>query len=201
MKEAPETSFAVGRIPTRKFAGLLQQNQTAADTDKVLVDLLLNKKVHYRRWCCELDRQTEVKEMKKLLLLMLVVGMMVFLTSGYGMASSGPSYYAMGNTNGVKYLTGGVGLSERAHLEQMAKNYDLKLVFADPAGAYLANVQVDIRNSNGASLIQRDSNGPWFYAELPAGQYTIIATHDGKTETRKVVVGKTSQEEMFRFKA
>ena len=139
--------------------------------------------------------------MKKLLLLMLVVGMMVFLTSGYGMASSGPSYYAMGNTNGVKYLTGGVGLSERAHLEQMAKNYDLKLVFADPAGAYLANVQVDIKNSNGASLIQRDSNGPWFYAELPAGQYTIIATHDGKTETRKVVVGKTSQEEMFRFKA
>ena len=139
--------------------------------------------------------------MKKLLLLMLIVGMMVFLSSGYGMAYTGSSYYAMGNTNGVKYLTGGVGLSERTHMEQMAKKYDLKLVFADPAGAYLANVQVDIQNGNGASLIQRDSNGPWFYAELPAGQYTIIATHNGKTETRKVVVGKTTQEEMFRFKA
>ena len=151
--------------------------------------------------CYDLDRQTEVKEMKRLLLLMLIVGMMVSFSPAYAMAYTGPSYYAMGNTNGVKYLTGGVGLSERAHMEQMAKNYDLKLVFADPAGAYLANVQVAIQNSNGASLIQRDANGPWFFAELPAGHYTIVATHDGKTETRKVVVGKTSQEEMFRFKA
>jgi hypothetical protein len=151
--------------------------------------------------CYDLDEQMEVKEMKRLLLLMLIVGMMVSFSPAYAMAYTGPSYYAMGNTNGVKYLTGGVGLSERAHMEQMAKNYDLKLVFADPAGAYLANVQVDIQNSNGTSLIQRAANGPWFFAELPAGHYTIIATHDGKTETRKVVVGKTSQEEMFRFKA
>jgi hypothetical protein len=35
---------SVGRIPTRKPVGLLQQNQTAADTEKVLADLLFVQK-------------------------------------------------------------------------------------------------------------------------------------------------------------
>jgi hypothetical protein len=34
---------SVGRIPTRKPAVFLQQNQTAADTDKVLADLLFEQ--------------------------------------------------------------------------------------------------------------------------------------------------------------
>jgi hypothetical protein len=139
--------------------------------------------------------------MKRLLLLMLLFGMVVTLSPGYAMAYSGPSYYAMGSMNGVKYLTGGVGLSERAHMQEMGKSYNVKLVFAGPGRAYLADVQVDIKNSNGTNLIQRDSNGPWFFAELPAGQYTISVSHDGKTQTRKLVVSKTSQEETFHFKA
>ena len=49
--------------------------------------------------------------MKRLLLLMLLFGMVVTLSPGYAMANKGPSYYAMGSMNGVKYLTGGVGLN------------------------------------------------------------------------------------------
>jgi hypothetical protein len=37
----------VGRTPTEKPAAFLQQNQTAADTAKVLADLLLNNKPHH----------------------------------------------------------------------------------------------------------------------------------------------------------
>jgi hypothetical protein len=139
--------------------------------------------------------------MKRLLFIMLIVGMVATLSPGFAMAYSGPSYYAMGSTNGVKYLSGGVGLSERTHMQEMANDYNVKLVFAGTGRAYLANVQVDIKNSNGINLIQRDSNGPWFFVELPAGQYTITVSHDGKTQTRKLVVGKISQEEMFHFKA
>jgi hypothetical protein len=94
-----------------------------------------------------------------------------------------------------------VGLSERTHMEEMANGYNVKMVFADSTGAYLANVQVEIQNSNRNNLIQTYSNGPWFFAELPAGQYTITVTHNGKTKTRKVLVGKGSQEEIFHFKA
>jgi hypothetical protein len=139
--------------------------------------------------------------MKRLLFIMLIVGMVATLSPGFAMAYSGPSYYAMGSMNGVKYLSGGVGLSERTHMQEMASDYNVKLVFAGPGRAYLANVQVDIKNSNGVNLIQRDSNGPWFFTKLPAGEYTITVSHDGKTQTRKLVVGKTSQEEMFHFKA
>jgi hypothetical protein len=139
--------------------------------------------------------------MKKLLFLMLIVGMMVTLSSGYAMAYNGPYYYTSGSINGVKYLAGGVGINERARMREMAENYNVKMVFADPAGADLANVQVEITNSSGKNLIQTYSNGPWVYVKLPAGHYTITATHDGKSETRKLVVGKVWQEEMFRFKA
>ena len=67
--------------------------------------------------------------MKRLLLLMLLFGMVVTLSPGYAMAYSGPSYYAMGSMNGVKYLTGGVGLSERAHMQEMGKELQCKTGF------------------------------------------------------------------------
>ena len=139
--------------------------------------------------------------MKRLLSLMLIVGMMVTLSSGYALAYAGPAYYAMGNMNGVKYLTGGAGLSERTHMQEMANDYNVKMVFADSAGAYLANVGVEIQNSNRNNLLQTYANGPWFFAKLPAGQYTITVTHDGKTKTRKLVVSKASQEMIFHWQA
>ena len=139
--------------------------------------------------------------MKRLLLLMLLFGMVVTLSPGYAMAYSGPSYYAMGSMNGVKYLAGGVGLSERTHMQEMANDYNVKMVFADSAGAYLSNVGVEIQNSNRNNLLQTYSNGPWFFAKLPAGQYTITVTHDGKTKTRKLVVSKASQEMTFHLPA
>jgi hypothetical protein len=142
-----------------------------------------------------------VKEMKKLLLLVLTVAMVVALSPGFGMAYATPSYYAQGSMSGVKYLTGGVGLSERGNMQKMAKDYNVHMVFADPAGAYLANVEVEIQNSNGKNLIQSYANGPWFFVNLPAGQYTITVTHNDKTKTRKLVVTKGAQEEMFHFKA
>jgi hypothetical protein len=37
----------VGRTPTEKLVAFLQQNQTAADTDKVPADLPFNKKPHH----------------------------------------------------------------------------------------------------------------------------------------------------------
>jgi hypothetical protein len=139
--------------------------------------------------------------MKRLLLLMLLFGMVVTLSPGYAMAYSGPSYYAMGSMNGVNYLTGGVGLSERTHMQEMANDYNVKMVFADSAGAYLVNVGVEIQNSNRNNLLQTYANGPWFFAKLPAGQYTITVTHDGKTKTRKLVVSKVPQEMIFHLPA
>ena len=63
--------------------------------------------------------------MRKVLLLMLMVGMMVTLSWGYAMAYTGPPYYAERSINGVNYLTGGVGLSERAHMQEMPKDYNI----------------------------------------------------------------------------
>ena len=61
-------------------------------------------------------------------------------------------------------------LEERAAIEGMAKNYNLKLVFALFSEEYLSNLMVGIKDARGKLLLHTESNGPWFLANIPAGQ-------------------------------
>jgi hypothetical protein len=88
-------------------------------------------------------------------------------------------------------MTGGVGINERAAMDRLAKNYDLKLVFAEPSRPYLANVDVEILNPSGKRLVETTDNGPWFFAKLPDGRYRVVATFEGKKEAREVEIGKS----------
>ena len=140
--------------------------------------------------------------MKKTLFIMLVGVFVVGLCSGYSMAYTGPTFYKAGSMHGVKYLTGGVGLDERAAMEKAAKgNYNLQLVFAEATGPYLADVKVDIQGKDGKKLVDMSTNGPWFFVELPNGQYSITVIHDGRPEVRHLVVGKNFQKVIFNWKS
>ncbi len=89
----------------------------------------------------------------------------------------------------VKYMTGGVGIEERQAMQaQAAKGYDLKLEFSVPKGNYLSSVEVKINDSSGKSVISAEANGPWFYADLPKGTYTVVATHEGVQKSQKFTV-------------
>jgi hypothetical protein len=89
---------------------------------------------------------------------------------------------------GIAYISGGVGVDELQKLQSMAKNYDLKLVFAAKSGNYLADTHVVIKNTQGKIVLDTVSDGPWFLARLPAGQYTITAITAGRPENQKVVI-------------
>ena len=90
--------------------------------------------------------------MKKTLFVILAGVFVVSLCSGYSLAYTNPTFYKEGSINGVKYLTGGVGLDERAAMQKTAKgNYNLQLVFAQlPNGQYTITVTHD-----GKSEVQR----------------------------------------------
>jgi hypothetical protein len=94
---------------------------------------------------------------------------------------------------GISYLTGGVGKDERDSLSKMGKDYNLKLVFAHAKGPYLANVEVHIKDSNGKKVIEAISDGPWFYAKLPQGTYTISAKAMGKSYHQKADIPEKGQ--------
>lgn len=101
----------------------------------------------------------------------------------------------------VKYMTGGVGLEERKAMEAQAKKgYDVKLVFAITPGNYLSDVDVKFNDQSGKSVIAAKANGPWFYADLPKGTYTVVATYEGMSKSQKITVNGGVKQIVFHWK-
>jgi hypothetical protein len=79
-------------------------------------------------------------------------------------------------------------------MTQMLPAYNLKVLAADKAGAYLANVQVTVSAANKA-VIDTALDGPWLLARLAPGHYEVRATYAGNTQTRAVTVPATGHVE------
>ena len=97
------------------------------------------------------------------------------------------------NVDGVPTLSGGVGEDERKTLEAIDDHYNLKLVFAVDGGALVSDVEIAVTNADGLVLLDTTAGGPWFYAQLPKGEYGIAAEKDGTSVERRVRVGWGSQ--------
>jgi len=91
-----------------------------------------------------------------------------------------------GNTNQrFRYLFGGVGSDEREAMEERAKGYNVKLVFAEKHGAFISGVTVVLATAKGAEVAALKTEGPWFYIQLPPGDYAVKATFKGETKQIK----------------
>jgi hypothetical protein len=91
--------------------------------------------------------------------------------------------------NGITYLCGGIGLDEADQIKQEARNYDLILTFAARNGSYLADVNVDIADALGKSLLKTTCGAPMMLVNLPKnGNYQIRAETGGQTLVRAVQV-------------
>jgi hypothetical protein len=93
----------------------------------------------------------------------------------------------------VPYLSGGVGESGREEIEAAGKDYNLKLLFAESSGAFVADVKVSVRDSGGGTVLDATSDGPLFFAKLPAGSYSVEATYQGVVKKSAVSVAATGQ--------
>lgn len=89
----------------------------------------------------------------------------------------------------VAYVSGGVGTTSIDHLSSIARDFNLKLVFALKSGDYVSGVNVTIADAAGKQLLDTTSEGPWFLVKLPAGNYQVAATFAGKAEKRTIAVG------------
>jgi hypothetical protein len=102
--------------------------------------------------------------------------------------------------NGIHYVAGGIGKEQSEALKLVAKDYDLMLTFATRGGKYLADVDVQIEDMKGNTLVDTVSDGPLFLADLPAGRYKVTAAEDGISQIKVVNIdGKRPAEAVFHW--
>ncbi len=93
----------------------------------------------------------------------------------------------------VTYLSGGVGKAESVAMRGNAKNYALEVVFVEKSGAleeYLSEVKLQIQDSSKNTVLDIDTEGPYFLANLPQGKYQVSAEYNGVVKTQLVTVSK-----------
>jgi len=92
------------------------------------------------------------------------------------------------------------GIAESGRDIPGADGFSLKLVYAEPGGAYLGNVTTRIADADGQVVVEAHCEGPWLLASLPAGSYEVTASFEGETKTQSVSVGEQGQtEQVIRF--
>lgn len=85
------------------------------------------------------------------------------------------------SAGGIRYVSGGIGESERAELNALSSQFNLHLLFATQgSGEYLSAVRVNILDARSGPVLTAESKGPWFYAQLPPGDYSVEVTPTGR---------------------
>ena len=96
---------------------------------------------------------------------------------------------APASAGSVPHFSGGVGHDERTRMEAVKSQFNLRLLFAiSGAGSYLSGVKVLIQDTQGNTLLDTVSNGPWFFAQLPPGTYNITLDNQGQVQKRQVSI-------------
>lgn len=88
----------------------------------------------------------------------------------------------------AKVLSGGVGLESRDEMKRVYEDYNLHLGFAEKEGAFLSGVDVTLHDRKGDVVWSGPTEGPFLYAKLPPGRYTVTANFSGKPIKRTVEV-------------
>ena len=101
-------------------------------------------------------------------------------------ADEAPQIRQAGN---IAYVSGGVSEEDRMALEPIARDFNLKLIFALRNGEYLSDTAVVVTSARGQPVLDAKADGPWFFARLPSGQYTVTATANGQSQRKTVSVG------------
>jgi hypothetical protein len=97
-------------------------------------------------------------------------------------------------SSGIAYVSGGVGQSELAMLNEEKTKYSFWLTTAAKgSGAYLAAVRVNIVNTRTRqSVLEHTMDGPWLFAALPVGRYEVEATLGANADRPAQTLKKTT---------
>jgi hypothetical protein len=98
-----------------------------------------------------------------------------------------------------RFVTGGVGTEERAQMEQLRPQFNLRILTARKrSGEFLADARV--RVIRGAeTLFQAVMTGPLMLVQLPAGSYRVVVAVEGKEIERSVNIRPGERRELYLY--
>ena len=99
----------------------------------------------------------------------------------------------------VSFVSGGVGDDEAQAIKSMAANYPVEMLFVarSTPNQYLANVKVQVTDKGGNVVLDTTTRGPFLYAKLPPGRYTVSAEAEGGLKKQNIQVTGARQRVML----
>jgi len=94
-------------------------------------------------------------------------------------------------SQGVSYITGGVGEEESTAILAEAKQWPLLLELSqleNGRGVWIFGSQIKIANTKGAAIFDAKADGPYMLVNLDAGDYVIQASYQGVEQKRAISI-------------
>lgn len=124
-----------------------------------------------------------------------VVGVMFFST---GFAQIPDTQYSQG----ISYISGGVGEEESQAIVAEAKQWPLLLELSQlegGRGVWIFGAKVKILNAQSKMIFDAQADGPYMLINLPVGEYVIEASYQGVTQKKGVSVKLNSSQKLSIF--
>jgi hypothetical protein len=92
------------------------------------------------------------------------------------------------SSNGITYITGGIGDEEMAELKAKKPEFNVHILFVAAKGEYISDIGLRIQSQgeNGGNklLLTADGVGPYFYATLQPGTYIVEASPQNQSAVK-----------------
>jgi len=116
------------------------------------------------------------------------------LFATFGMA--GPGWALTPQTaNGIAYLSGGIGMDERAEMQKVRNDYSLLVTISAKTGEYLGRARVTIVGANDAIVLETTMDGPMLLVNLRPGKYALRVNSGAVTKMVTTTIGANGHSE------
>jgi hypothetical protein len=95
------------------------------------------------------------------------------------------------SSQGISYITGGVGEEESTAILAEAKQWPLLLEFSqleNGRGVWIFGSQIKILNTKNAVIFDAKADGPYMLINLTAGDYAIQASYQGVEQKKAISI-------------